>query len=127
MLEILPRVLVVSSLIKILAVLIGFFLLWLSISERWTIYRLAYGKEQLYKELRSALVVLVLDAGLIVLFRTFAGHRFAPFALDSFVLTYAWMYLVFEVWFYATHRLRRIDCCTQRRSILFMRSTTRPR
>ena len=105
MLHTLSRVLVFSSAIKLTAVAIGFLLLLVPASRRLSVYRLPWGKNQLRRELFPALQVLLLDAVLITLFRTYFSDRFQPFGWGSFVLSFAWMYLTFELWFYATHRL----------------------
>jgi Delta7-sterol 5-desaturase len=105
MLEILLRVLVFSSAIKLLAVSLGFLLLLTQASKRWVVYRLPWVKHQLQRELFPALIVVLVDALLLTLFRSYFAERLQAFQWSAFLLSYLWMYITFEVWFYVTHRL----------------------
>lgn len=69
------------------------------------VYRLAYGRGQLQSELVSAVKVILLDALIIAAFLRLGGVELAPATLTSSLLTFALLFLWYEVWFYATHRL----------------------
>lgn len=104
-LKLLPVVLIVSGALKALMVWAGWKLTHLKSAERRRVYRREPGKGQLRNEVRAALTVVVCDALLISAFRALHDERFAPFSVKATLLTFAWMFVAFEVWFYVTHRL----------------------
>jgi sterol desaturase/sphingolipid hydroxylase (fatty acid hydroxylase superfamily) len=75
------------------------------LAERWRVYRRELAPGQLRREAWAAAGVVLCDALLVGLFRYFAGPRMAPFSVPVALLSYAWMFVGFEVWFYVTHRL----------------------
>ena len=69
------------------------------------IYRLPIGMPQILSELRAGIFVLLIDSlatALLIHFNWF-HHENGSLALN--LLTFAVMFVWFEVWFYATHRL----------------------
>ncbi|WP_224244627.1 sterol desaturase family protein [Hyalangium gracile] len=97
--------LVVSGLVKLVALGAGWGLVRLKVAERWRVYRRELAPGQLRSEAWAAVGVVLCDALLVGLFRYFVGHRMAPFSVPVALLSYAWMFVGFEVWFYVTHRL----------------------
>ncbi len=104
-LRLLPLVLAVSGAIKVLGVALGWKVSQLQAAQRRRVYRRALPPGQLRSEARAALTVIVGDALLITAFRMYQDARFAPFTWQATLLTFAWMFVMFEVWFYVTHRL----------------------
>jgi sterol desaturase/sphingolipid hydroxylase (fatty acid hydroxylase superfamily) len=103
--RVLVMAVVVSGLVKLTAVGLGWALGRTRWAERWRVYRRALAQGQLRSEALAAAGVIVADALMVWLFRYFHGPRLAPFSVMGTLLTYAWMYVGFEVWFYVTHRL----------------------
>lgn len=68
------------------------------------VYRHAFSRGQLKKELAVAVPVLLLDAAAFTLFRALGWIRFADATPARTAFTFALMFVWFEVWFYATHR-----------------------
>ncbi|HYH95226.1 sterol desaturase family protein [Hyalangium sp.] len=97
--------LVVSGLVKLSALGVGWGLARTRLAERWRVYRRALAPGQLRSEAWAAVGVVLCDALLVGLFRYFSGPRMAPFSVPVALLSYAWMFVGFEVWFYVTHRL----------------------
>jgi sterol desaturase/sphingolipid hydroxylase (fatty acid hydroxylase superfamily) len=95
----------VSGLIKLSMVGLGWSLASTRLAERWRVYRRGLAPGQLRSEAWAAVGVVLCDALLVGLFRYFAGPRMVPFSVPVALLTYAWMFVGFEVWFYVTHRL----------------------
>ncbi|AEI62262.1 sterol desaturase family protein [Corallococcus macrosporus] len=104
-LKLLPVVFVVSGGLKAVILWAGWKLTHLKSAARLRVYRRAFGKGQLRSEVRAALIVIGCDALLISAFRAFHDERFAPFRWTATLLTFAWMFVMFEAWFYVTHRL----------------------
>ncbi|WP_426749434.1 sterol desaturase family protein [Myxococcus sp. Y35] len=104
-LKLLPVVLAVSGAIKVSVLGLGWGVSHLKSAERLRVYRRALAPGQLRSEARAALVVIVGDALLISVFRAYQRELFAPFTWTATLLTFAWMFVTFEVWFYVTHRL----------------------
>lgn len=107
-LHLVARVLIGSTVLKVFMVTLGFAVVSLPWVQRFRIYRAPLAPRQLLRELGPALVVVVLDVILIVGFRWFFMHRLVPATLASVVITYVWMFVSFEVWFYVTHRLMHL-------------------
>jgi lathosterol oxidase len=103
--KVLCTAVVVSVLVKLTAVGLGWGLTRTRLAERWRVYRRALAPGQLRREAWAAVGVVICDALLVGLFRYFAGPRMAPFSVPVALLSYAWMFVGFEVWFYVTHRL----------------------
>ncbi len=103
--KVLCTAVVVSGLVKLTAVGLGWGLVRLRVAERWRVYRRALAAGQLRSEAWAAVGVVVCDALLVGLFRYFAGSRLVPFSVPVALLSFAWMFVGFEVWFYVTHRL----------------------
>jgi sterol desaturase/sphingolipid hydroxylase (fatty acid hydroxylase superfamily) len=103
--KVLCTAVVVSGLVKLTAVGLGWGLARTRLAERWRVYRRALAPGQLRSEAWAAAGVVLMDALLIGLFRYFAGPRMVPFSVPVALLSYAWMFVGFEVWFYVTHRL----------------------
>jgi lathosterol oxidase len=103
--KVLCTAVVVSGLVKLTAVGLGWGLARTRLAERWRVYRRALAPGQLRSEAWAAAGVVICDALLVGLFRYFAGPRMAPFSVPVALLSYAWMFVGFEVWFYVTHRL----------------------
>lgn len=74
------------------------------IAQARRVYRHAFSRGQLKKELAVAIPVLLLDAATFTLFRSLGWISFADATPARTVLTFALMFVWFEVWFYATHR-----------------------
>lgn len=104
-LALLPVVFVVSGLVKATPVAAGWALSRTRWAERWRVYRRALPPGQLRSEAKAALGVVLCDALLVTAFRSANEHRMVPFSLGAALLTYAWMFVGFEVWFYVSHRL----------------------
>lgn len=103
--KVLWTALLVSGLVKLTAVGLGWGLARTRLAERWRVYRRALAPGQLRSEAWAAAGVVLCDALLVGLFRYFAGPRMVPFSVPVALLSYAWMFVSFEVWFYVTHRL----------------------
>lgn len=99
------QILLRSVIFKAVMVGLGFLFLSLPFARSFRIYRLPYGRDQLRRELVPALLVVLVDWALIVSFRTTLLHRMYPPSLFRAALTFAWMFVTFEVWFYLVHRL----------------------
>jgi lathosterol oxidase len=104
-LKLLPVFVVVSGLVKAVPLAVGWLAGRTRLAERWRVYRRALAAGQLRSEARAALGVVVCDALLVTAFRAAFEHQMAPFSIGVALLTYAWMFVGFEVWFYVTHRL----------------------
>lgn len=105
LIKVLVMALLVSGLVKLSAVGLGWGLSRTRWAERWRVYRRELAPGQLRREALAAAGVIACDALLVWMFRYFHGPRLAPFSVQVALLTYAWMYVGFEVWFYVTHRL----------------------
>lgn len=105
LLKVLCMALLVSGLIKLSILGAGWLLAHTRLAERWRIYRRALAAGQLRSEAWAAVGVVLCDAVLVGLFRYFAGPRMVPFSVPVALLSFAWMFVGFEVWFYVTHRL----------------------
>jgi sterol desaturase/sphingolipid hydroxylase (fatty acid hydroxylase superfamily) len=103
--KVLCTALVLSGFIKLSAVGIGWGVSRTKLAERWRVYRRALAEGQLRSEAWAAVGVVLCDAVLVGLFRYFTGPRMAPFSLPVALLSYAWIFVGFEVWFYVSHRL----------------------
>lgn len=99
------RALVVSLSMKLVFVGLGFLVARLPSSARLRVYRVTAPANQLLRQLKPALLVVALDAALIFVFRAAFHDRFVGTGWISFVATFAWMFVAFEAWFYASHRL----------------------
>lgn len=104
-LKLLPFFFVVSGLVKAVPVTVGWLLGRTRMAERWRVYRRSLAPGQLRSEARAAVGVVVCDVLLITAFRAANEHRLAPFSVEAALLTFAWMFVGFEVWFYVSHRL----------------------
>ncbi|GMU00403.1 hypothetical protein KH5H1_45230 [Corallococcus caeni] len=98
-------VLFITGTIKLLTVTGGWLVWRTRLAERFRVYRRELAKGQLRSEALAAVGVVLTDAVLIATFRYFSGPLVAPFNLTRALWSYAWMFVGFEVWFYATHRL----------------------
>jgi sterol desaturase/sphingolipid hydroxylase (fatty acid hydroxylase superfamily) len=103
--KVLCTAVVMSGLVKLTALGLGWGLVRLRVAERWRVYRRALATGQLRSEAWAAVGVVLCDALLVGLFRYFAGSRLVPFSVPVALLSFAWMFVGFEVWFYVTHRL----------------------
>jgi len=74
-------------------------------AERLRVFRRALAPGQWRREATAAALVVLADALVVGAFRHVHGERLAPFSLGATLLTYAWLFVGFEGWFYATHRL----------------------
>ena len=72
-------------------------------SER-RIYRLPLSPGQARSELQAAATVLVFDALLFALFTHSRVTHFAPATASTIALSFALMFVGYEVWFYVLHR-----------------------
>ncbi|MFP2908061.1 sterol desaturase family protein [Pyxidicoccus sp. 3LFB2] len=104
-LKLLPVFFVISGLVKAVPVTVGWAVGRTRLAERWRVYRRDLAPGQLRSEARAAIGVVVCDALLITAFRAAYESRMVPFSLGATLLTFAWMFVGFEVWFYVTHRL----------------------
>jgi sterol desaturase/sphingolipid hydroxylase (fatty acid hydroxylase superfamily) len=104
-LKLLPVFFVLSSVVKAVPVTLGWVLGRTRLAERWRVYRRALAPGQLRSEARAAIGVVLADALLVSAFRAAYESRMAPFSVGATLLTFAWMFVGFEVWFYVTHRL----------------------
>jgi sterol desaturase/sphingolipid hydroxylase (fatty acid hydroxylase superfamily) len=95
----------VSGFIKLSMLGLGWAATNTRLAERWRVYRRSLAAGQLRSEAQAALVVVLCDALLVGLFRYYAGPRMVPFSVPVALLSYAWMFVGFEVWFYVSHRL----------------------
>jgi sterol desaturase/sphingolipid hydroxylase (fatty acid hydroxylase superfamily) len=95
----------VSGLIKLSMLGLGWAAASTRLAERWRVYRRSLAFGQLRSEARAAVVVVLCDALLVGLFRYYAGPRMVPFSVPVALLSYAWIFVGFEVWFYVSHRL----------------------
>jgi sterol desaturase/sphingolipid hydroxylase (fatty acid hydroxylase superfamily) len=82
---------------------------WVLVHSRFAqarrVYRLAYGRGQLRSELRAAIITILFDAAVTALvIRSGLVRAEAPTALGV-LATFAVMFVWYEIWFYATHRL----------------------
>ncbi|RKH46560.1 sterol desaturase family protein [Corallococcus sicarius] len=98
-------VLVISGTVKLLTVALGWVAWRTRVAERLRVYRREWAQGQLRSEAWAAAGVVLTDAVLITGLRYYTGPLLAPFRLSTALWTYAWMFVGFEVWFYATHRL----------------------
>jgi sterol desaturase/sphingolipid hydroxylase (fatty acid hydroxylase superfamily) len=103
--KVLCTAVVMSGLVKLTALGLGWGLVRLRVAERWRVYRRALATGQLRSEAWAAVGVVLCDALLVGLFRYFAGSRLVPFSVPVALLSFAWMFVGFEVWFYVTHRM----------------------
>ncbi|MDY7232514.1 sterol desaturase family protein [Hyalangium rubrum] len=103
--QVLCMSLVVTGLVKLAILGGGGLLANTRVAERWRVYRRALADGQLRSEAWAAVGVVLFDAVLVGVFRYFAAHRLAPFSVPVALLSFAWMFVGFEVWFYVTHRL----------------------
>jgi sterol desaturase/sphingolipid hydroxylase (fatty acid hydroxylase superfamily) len=90
------------------AVVLGAAFLWLRLSafaKRRLILRLPYADGQILAELRAAVPVVMLDAAVVVAIVSLGLLPLGPPTLAGGILTFALMFVWFEIWFYATHRL----------------------
>ncbi|MCP3138892.1 sterol desaturase family protein [Pyxidicoccus xibeiensis] len=104
-LKMLPVFFVVSGLVKAVPVTVGWALGRTRLAERFRVYRRSLAPGQLRSEARAAVGVVLCDALLITAFRAAFERQIAPFSLGASLLTFAWMFVGFEVWFYVSHRL----------------------
>lgn len=103
--KVLCTALVVSSFIKLSALGLGWVAARTRLAERWRVYRRSLAPGQLRSEAKAAISVVLCDALLVGLFRYYAGPRMVPFSVPVALLSYAWIFVGFEVWFYVSHRL----------------------
>ncbi|MCY1016387.1 sterol desaturase family protein [Pyxidicoccus sp. MSG2] len=103
--RLLPVIFVLSGLVKAVPLTVGFALGRTRLAERWRVFRRALAPGQLRSEAKAAIGVVVCDALLVTAFRVANEHRLAPFSVGVALLSFAWMFVGFEVWFYVTHRL----------------------
>ncbi|MFP2926259.1 sterol desaturase family protein [Pyxidicoccus sp. 3LG] len=104
-LKLLPVFFIISGLVKALPVAVGWAVGRTRLAERWRVYRRSLAPGQLRSEARAALGVVLCDALLVTAFRIVYESRMVPFSVGAALLTYAWMFVGFEVWFYVSHRL----------------------
>ncbi|KFE66479.1 sterol desaturase family protein [Hyalangium minutum] len=103
--KVLCTALVISSFIKLSALGLGWVAARTRLAERWRVYRRSLAPGQLRSEAKAAISVVLCDALLVGLFRYYAGPRMVPFSVPVALLSYAWIFVSFEVWFYVSHRL----------------------
>ncbi|MCY1044464.1 sterol desaturase family protein [Corallococcus sp. bb12-1] len=101
-------VLLISGLVKLLTVALGWLAWRTRAAERLRVYRRELAEGQLRSEAWAAVGVLLADAVIIAGFLYWTGPLHAPFSLPAALWTYAWMFVGYEVWFYATHRLMHL-------------------
>lgn len=90
------------------AIIVGVAFLWLrfaGFAQRRRIFRLPYAAGQLASELRAALPVIVLDAAAITAVGVLGLLPVASPTLFNTLAGFVLMFVWFEVWFYAAHRL----------------------
>lgn len=74
-------------------------------AARRRVYKLPYGKTQLRSELTAALVIIAFDAVMVSTAGTFNWISLDSATLTNVLVTFVLMFVWYEVWFYATHRL----------------------
>jgi sterol desaturase/sphingolipid hydroxylase (fatty acid hydroxylase superfamily) len=75
-----------------------------SLAKARRVYLRAFGKGQLWSELRAGMLALLFDAAAFALFRTQGWFVFAEPTPARNAFSFFLMAVWFEVWFYATHR-----------------------
>lgn len=100
-----PLVLGLSGALKVSMVGLGWWAAGLAAGARRRIYRRPLAPGQLRSEAWAAVRVVLFDAVLVAAFRVVYQSRLAPFSVGATVATFAFLFVGFEVWFYATHRL----------------------
>ena len=103
--KLLLMALAVSGTVKLVILGVGQGVSRTRLAERWRVFRRELNPGQLRREATAALLIVLCDAVLIGVFRHFQGPRMAPFSVRAALLTGAWMFVGFEVWFYVSHRL----------------------
>ena len=103
--KLLLTALIVSGTMKLVILGVGQGVSRSRLAERWRVFRRALPPGQMRREATAAVLIVLCDAVIVGLFRHFQGPRMAPFSLQSALLTWAWMFVGFEVWFYVSHRL----------------------
>jgi lathosterol oxidase len=73
--------------------------------ERWRVFRRALAPGQVRSEAVAALTLVPCDLLIAAAFHHFVRPRMGPPSGSAALLTYAWMFVGFEVWFYVSHRL----------------------
>lgn len=100
-------VLTVTAVVFVRAVILigaGSLFLRSRIARARRVYRHAFSRGQLAKELSVAVPVLLLDVAGFTLVRSFGWIQFAEPTLAKALFSFALMFVWFEVWFYVTHR-----------------------
>lgn len=81
----------------------------LALKSAWAglhrVYRVALAKGQQASELKAAVAVIVFDALVVSTAFNAGAWRFADVTLGATALTWGVMFVWYEVWFYALHRL----------------------
>lgn len=90
------------------AIILGLAFGWLRLSgfaRRHLVFRLPYADGQLISELRAAVPVVMLDVTAITVVVGLGWLPLAEPTLGNSVATFALLFVWFELWFYATHRI----------------------
>lgn len=90
------------------AIIVGLAFLWIRLSafaRRRRILRLHYADGQLWSELKAAVPVVILDAVVVVAVVSAGLLPIGESSWTAGILTFVLMFVWFEIWFYATHRL----------------------
>src|SRR4051812_45674968 len=103
--DVLLRVTVVSLTMKVVFISLGFAVVAAGTRLGHRVYRHAIARSQYVRELGPALLVVAFDIAVLAAFRVFFLERFVPPTLTTLAISFAWMFVSFEVWFYVSHRL----------------------
>jgi Delta7-sterol 5-desaturase len=90
------------------AIVVGIAFLWIRLSafaRRRLILRLPYADGQIWSELKAAVPVVILDAIVVVAVVSAGLLPLGESTWTTGILTFILMFVWFEIWFYATHRL----------------------
>src|SRR5262249_52348819 len=83
----------------------GLWLLGTGWGQARRVYRRPFAPGQVRKELLSAVGILAVDAFVQVLVHALGLIHFVPASVSNVAFTFLAMFVFFEAWFYATHRL----------------------
>lgn len=103
--DVLLRVTIISVTMKVVFITLGFALVWLGVRLGRRVYRHDIPRRQYVQELGPALVVVAFDIAVLFAFRALFIDRFEAPTLVSIAVSFVWMFVSFEVWFYVSHRL----------------------
>ncbi len=90
------------------AIIVGLAFLWIRLSafaRRRLILRLPYANGQIRSELKAAIPVVILDAVVVVAVISAGLLPTGETTWTTAAFTFAAMFVWFEIWFYATHRV----------------------